>query len=372
MKNININASLFEKPISKFKNYFKLLKYNFSSMEIETSTPCIFLSQKTNHLDKHLITKCIKNPFVFLKDETIYKLSKNLFSNEEENLIINEITHLTENGFSISIIYGEHPTIFGENETPPTPLILFLQKLKLNIKFLTFPGLYFEFPFWANISRQTKISSCCNITIKHKDIRFLKNKDLVELFQKIKPSSVSKYLKKYPIQINSNRLADGLEKVVYCCPHCKKLLTLYSEYSCLKCKSCGNAVEFSNDGKILFSKEINSFDDIEKFQYSNLLKTGLTINALATYNKITQIFYEKCKIKAKIDVILQIYAEKLIIQNTLTKRKTTIEYEDIEGFIYLSKNLIKLKTKNAKEFYFSSNLNENFLIIRDLIKLNKN
>ena len=372
MEKFKPNAEYFKLPKMKILNNLVLAKYDFLPIELTTNSPCIYLSQKTSDIDSNLITKCIKNKFVFLKDEVLFKISNNTLKEKEEKSLLEEIKNIVKENYSISIIHGTYQTIFGENEPVPKHLALFLRKTGLDIKFLTFPGEYFADPIWADKPRQTKILSSQQITIKQRYLDGLTNDEIAGYFQNSIPSSASTYLGKYPITIHSNNIATGLDRMMYCCPNCKNLLTIYSEFSCIKCRECGMVIEFSPEGTILFSNEIKLFDDIEYFQFNNLLKKDLTINKLAEYKNTTQIISENCKKTIKIAIILQIYAEKLIIENSLTHKKTTIFYEDIEFIEYLKHNMFKFKTKNAKEFCFIGNSNENFYIIKDLIKLNKN
>ncbi len=372
MKKSTINLEYFKLPYSKLKTYFLLTKYDFSPIELSSDKPCIYVTPKTAPIDELLISKCIKDKFVFLREEIVTKLSLGQLSKKEQEKLLNEIKTLTNENFSLSILYGMSPTIFGKNENLSTELIMLLKNTKLDIKFLTFPGEYFAYPIWADEPRKTKIFACQQITIKPRFLEGLSQKELIDSFKNSTPSSASTYQSKYHVSINSNKLASGIERVVYACPHCKKLLSVYSEFSCLKCRECGSVAEFSPDGKILFSNNLNNFDELEDYQFKCLSKNDLTINELVSYKNVTQIISEKCKKQIKLNVILQLFAEKLIIVNSLTNKKTTLNYEDIELFELFNDNKLKIKTKNAKEFCFIGNSNENFLIIKDLIKLNKN
>lgn len=372
MKNFRANPEYFKYPASKFKTYYALTKYNFSEIELFSDKPCIYITPKTSPIDETLIRKCIKNKFVFLRDEIVMKISKGKASQKEQEKLFKEIKILNDEGFSLAILYGSSPTIFGENETLSEDLIMFLKNTNLDVKFLTFPGEYFAYPIWADKPRKSKIFASQQMTIRQRYLEGLSKKDVIESFNSSIPSSATSYLFKYPITINSNELASGFERVLYSCPHCKKLFTIYSEFSCIKCKECGMVVEFSPDGKILFSKNLSSFDDIENYQFKCLTNNDLTINELIKYKNVTQIISENCKKQVKLNVILQVYAENLIIKNSVTNKKISINYEDIEYINYFYGNMIKIKTKNAKEFCFVGNSNENFFIIKDLIKLNKN
>jgi hypothetical protein len=186
------------------------------------------------------------------------------------------------------------------------------------------------------------------------------------------PASASTYSSKFLTNLRSNNRAVGLERIMYCCPNCKKLCTLYSEFSCIKCKNCGSAFEINNDGQLLFSRNISSFDEIKNFQFTALKSSDFSINEIVTYDKITQIIPQNTKKTIKINVVMQIYADKLTITNPLTNIKKDIFLDSIDNIEFTYNNNIKIILNNAKELYFCGNNNENFLIINDLVLINKN
>ena len=150
MEKFKINLEYFKLPKPKLINSLALAKYDFMSIELTSKTPCIYLSPRTADIDTNLITKCIKDKFVFLKTEVISKISNGLMKEKETKKLLSEIEKLSKERYSISMLYGSSPTIFGENEPLPENLIMFLRKINLDIRFLTFPGEYFAFPIWAD------------------------------------------------------------------------------------------------------------------------------------------------------------------------------------------------------------------------------
>ena len=60
MEKFRPNLEYFTLPKSNFFNNLVLSKYDFSPTELYSKTPCIYLSPKTDDIDKNLIRKCIK------------------------------------------------------------------------------------------------------------------------------------------------------------------------------------------------------------------------------------------------------------------------------------------------------------------------
>ena len=372
MKKIKINLEFFTKPAPKIINKLMLAKYGHSNIDLYSNEPCIYVSPNTSRIDKQLITSCINTKFLFINDEIISKIIHGKLQRETIDKILSEIEILSNAGYVFALIWNESPSIFGDNEPISENLCEFLFQTKLDIKFLTFPGLYFNQPVWADNPRKSKIYSHQQINIRHKMLEGFSKKEIVKYFKENTPSSASAYTNKFPVQLLSHNLAMGLERIMYCCPGCSSLCSLYSEFSCIKCRNCGAVYELNSDGKFLFAQNISNFDDIKNYQFSTLKRKGLDINAIAEYKEITQIFEEKNKKIVKITVNFQIFADKLIITNALTNKKTEIIIEDIDYFKYTHRNNLFIKTKNSKLLHFVGNNNENFLIIQDLIKINKN
>lgn len=372
MRKININLDFFDKPAPSFINNFRLSKYSFDSIDLFSKEPCVYITPNTSLIDKMLITKCISTKFLFIKDKIVDQINNKSLPDNIYNQLINEIQSLADCGYVFALIWNSTPTLFGNNEMVSIPLAEFLFKINLDVKFLTFPSLYFAYPMWAKTPRKTKIYTNQTITLRRHMLKGLPVNEIVKLFKESTPASANTYSKKFLTNIKSNNRAMGLERIMYCCPECENLCSIYSEFSCIKCRDCGSVFEINNDGQILFSKKLNNFDNIENYQYNVLIKKDFNINELVCYDNIFQIFIQNCKKIVKIIVKLQIYVDKIIITNTITQKQTLIHLEDIIDTKYLFNNTIIIKTKNAKELRFCGKNNENLLIIRDLVKINKN
>lgn len=372
MKKIIINSEFFTKRIPRLINKFNLSKFSFESIDLFNDKPCIYISPRTSIIDYNLISKCINAKFVFIKSSVISQINLGSIKQKQLDELLKEMETLSGLGYSFAFCWNNSPTIFGENTSVSENMALFLKKTNLDVKFLTFPGLYFCQPMWAKKPRTNKIFASQQITIKNYMLKGLSEKEIIKTFINSTPSSATAYANKYPVNMKSNTRANGLESIMYACPNCKSLLTLYSEFSCLKCKNCGSAFEVNEDGKILFAKHISSFDDIDNFQFKALTRRDLNKNELITYENLTQISSENCKKPLKNGLILQIYPEKLIFKNKENNKSKEIYFEDIEYANLTFGKLMCIKPKNAKQFYFCGNNNENLLIIKDLVKLNKN
>ena len=60
MEKFKPNLEYFNLPKSNFFNNLVLSKYEFLPTELYSKSPCIYISPKTDEIDKNLIRKCIK------------------------------------------------------------------------------------------------------------------------------------------------------------------------------------------------------------------------------------------------------------------------------------------------------------------------
>ena len=362
----------FHLPPTKLKCKMKLSKFSFEKIEVETKNPTLFLVPKVAEIDEYLTALCIKTPFVFFEEKVVSKIINNQITKAEYKKLLEIIKKLAKEDFSFALIPYEYPTIFGDNEKLSKEIIKLIYETKLDIKWLTFPNEYFAVPMWANKPRLVKFYANQQIKLSNKSLEDLTDKEIQKTVQNLTPSSASSYTKKFPLSIQSNNTAEGLEKLVYCCPHCNELFSIYSEYSCLKCKSCGNIIELDKNGEILFCSKIKNYDEIENYLYTTLVKKDFSINQIIQYNDIYQILCKNCKKTTKININLQVFAEKIIITNSKTKEEDEYSFENMESIDLSFDNTLIIKTKNAKQIILQGKNNENFLILKHLLKLNKN
>lgn len=367
-----VDSEFFSNPQNKFLSRLNSRKFPLEKQEIEVKTPCMFVCFNISKFDKFLISSTITSPFVFINDETRLALFNDTIPKTKYQKLIKSVFELKENGYSIVLINGQFPSIFGNNQKFTPSTVRFLYDTELDLRFLTFPGEYFANPMWSSKFRRCRTFPAQQLTVAHRMLLGYTEKELIDNLNDVVPSTATIYSYKYPVQIRSNVRAANLERILYCCPKCKSFFTLYSEFSCVKCTKCSAATELSTDGLILFSKNIKNFDQVEEFLFSTLVSKGFDINAIISYENIIVKNSIEEKDKLSKQSKLDIFADKFVLTDGETKKSTTYSFEDVEKIGLSFDNTLVVFLPKNKQLILKGLGNENLYIMKDLLKLNKN
>ena len=364
-----INEDYFEYPDGFLKSKITALKFNYIKNKINIIHPFLFVCNKTTLFDKTLIGNTLKGHFVFLKDSVIQKIYNGTLSAEERKQILSSFARLKEALISVVVFPEKNITIYGKTDKVAESVTSFLHETKYNIKFLSLVGTYFAAPIWSKQFRRCETRFHNQFTFKYADRDGLSNEEICEAFNNYMPSSATIYSQKYNPYIYSNAKADGLESIFYTCPNCKELFTIYSEFNCVKCKSCGTAVECSTNGNFLLSSNITDFDSYADFQY-NVLKNQFFDDKklLVKYSNIQVLKSNENDNKNTINLAsLEIYCNHFKLN--FLEGTETYKIKDIKETNYYNGNSFEIIFNNKKSFMIKGENKENFLIIADLKKV---
>jgi DNA-directed RNA polymerase subunit RPC12/RpoP len=184
------------------------------------------------------------------------------------------------------------------------------------------------------------------------------------------PSSASVYAKKFPLSLYSQKKAEGLEQIVYCCPKCKSLFSSYSEFNCLKCKNCGSAIEISEDGDILLSNDVHSLDDLKELQFDVISHFDFMDECLISYENINYLrVINESPVKFIDNAKLEIFPNYVQIKkNNFNK---TLSFDEIQDIYLELNNLIIIELKDGETVGFQGKSKENLYVLLDLFKIAK-
>lgn len=357
-----IDTTYFELPPSKLKSSLVTLKFRTVVVKVEREEAEIFVSNKTSMYDKFFITNSFETPFVFLKDEVILKMYNGEISKEEKKQLTAKINELFESNISVVIFPEKHLSIFGDYEKIPPEITNFIKSLGKTVNFINLIGTYFIRPIWAeNENRcQTKLEQKFTITKNLLDI--LDDAGFNEKLNEFMPSSASTYAKKYKLFIQGKKLAENLETIIYACPNCKKLFTLYSEFNCVKCEDCQTAFEYSTGGELNLSKEFRDLDEAKAFQRRLLSNYQLDGKCIIGYKNII-LWHDK---KTSEPVEFRVFKNHIAFSGQAEEK---ISYKDILDISLSHQNILSITKKDKTKFVFQGKNKENFVIIFDLIQL---
>lgn len=365
-----INTKFFEFPKNSFTSWLYTRKFNYVTDKIDHFHSNIYLTNKTSKLDKFFVSRTFKFDFVFLNDEYTEKILNDTISKEEKADLLHQIEILKSITVSIVIFPEKHISIFGESQHIPLSMTNFIAETKMNVRFFNLIGTYFAFPVWAPEMRPCQTRSAIQFSISRNQLG-APSQDVHSLINNYMPSSASIYAKRFNPNIEHNKRAENLETILYCCPSCKKLFSLYSEFNCVKCKECGKVVEVLENAEINLAKNIENLDDFKKYQFDILSHQDFSIKPLIEYKNvlICKPDIKNSKFIPIGDTDIVIYADKFIIE-LADNQKKTYQISKIEKINLEYNNVVRIKFKN-EELILRGDNKENFYILFDLIKIVK-
>ena len=366
----HISSKFFEFPKNSFSSWLYTKKFNYVTDKISNFHSNLYLANKTSKLDKFFISRTFKFDFVFLNDEYTNQIVNKTISKKDMEELLREINILKSITVSIVIFPEEHITIFGESQHIPPSMTDFISQTKMNVRFFNLVGTYFAFPVWAPEMRPCSTRNSIQFSVSANQLEG-SSEDTNTTLNRYMPSSASVYAKRYNPYINHNKRAENLETILYCCPSCKKLFSLYSEFNCVKCKECGKVVEVLENAEINLAKNIENLDDFKKYQFDVLSHQDFSIKPLVEYKNVLVCKPDIKNIKfipiGDTDIV--IYADKFTIELADNKKKT-YQISKIEKINLEYNNVVRIKFKND-ELILRGDHKENFYILFDLIKIVK-
>lgn len=368
----NLNFEYFDNPPSKLKSLAVCFKFMMSKPAISCDKPTLFVCNKTTEFDRFFVTASISGNYLFLKDEVVKKLHSNSFSVKEYDDLLKNIKILHDNDWSLVVFPEKKYTIFGDAEKLPLQVTNFLFDTGYDLAFLYLVGTYFAKPIWAQSHRRCDTKCIKQTSFTHAKLEELIEREQNEILNKCMPSSASVYAEKNHVFIRSNKLAERIERIIYACPHCKEFFSVYSEFNCLKCRNCGSAVEFSNNGKIDFSRDIYSFDYLDEFLFGLLRKQPVDLSRqFVSYDGVGLLDESLKTPKFNYDTKMTVFFNEIHLTNQGKTKKYAIQnIDDIELLpnnvlkLYQKKEVVTLKGENAENFYIIIHLHK---LLKELI-----
>lgn len=223
----------------------------------------------------------ISNRYYFFKSflgsmlKKVGCIPKSIFTGDIES--VKNCMRIARNGGSIGIMADVRLSMYGQTEDIPDTSAKFIKKLGLPVVVLHFDGSYMTKPKWAKSIRKGMIVGNCYQLF---DAESLAAASVEEIISKVRESLYYddfEWLKKHPeITFKSKKMAEGLENILYKCPHCSSEYTLKSKKDRFFCTNCGYTVKLNsryvfepqNDAPLYF-ENLRDWFKAQKMEISN-------------------------------------------------------------------------------------------------------
>jgi len=365
-----INLKYFDYPKKFFESFITSLKMHYLRQQVELLNPCLVVCNKSCEYDEFLLRRTISTDYVVLKNSVIRQIYAGTLSKSDKKDILNHIKMLKDALISVVIFPENQISIFGNSEPLPNNITEFMYESGMNLKFVSFANAYFAKPIWSEKFRNAQTYFSSKFSLANSLLSTMTEDERNSKINKCMPSSASVYSHKNHLQINSNNLAEGLERIIFACPNCQELFSLKCEYHHLKCSSCMVPFECTSQGDIYTNGKTINFDDIEVFLNNVLISKKFPKNLITSYENISfSVVISDSPVHTLHGLRLDIFKNSLNFKGVGFEKN--INLKDVVSFEYLPKNTLKLSLNNDEVFQIQGSGNENLYIIYALLKINK-
>ncbi len=222
-------------------------------------------------------------------------------------------------------------------------------------------GAYLSLPRWAEKKRKGKVIIEFSTILKKEDVLSLSPEQINDIILKWIKHSDDEFEEKFNFKYIGENLAHYLEQILYICPSCKSMVSLYSENDRIKCKNCNLDLKYNENARLegnLPEIEKNtisswntwqikySFEFIKNLFSKKIDKNYIILSDLEIANVHIGYRYNKTEILCKGSIILK--KEFFEIYSTEDKLLHSFEINKMEG--------INVQNKEVLEFYYNNKL----------------
>jgi len=289
-------------------------------------------------------------------------IPKKIFSPDLET--IKGIIRAIKNGYPV-MLFPEGRLSADGGPSPMHPGIVALaQKLKVPVVLVRISKAYFIKPKWRKKKAKGHIDVEIERIIAAEE---LESMSFVEAYHAIKDGiSFSEFAN--PQITKSKHKAEGLENLLYRCPHCGGLFTNKTDHNTMICSNCGVRYEMAKDNTFVEGK----YKNLEEY-YQDMIK--MEINQLDDINIDVEVdtkIFPNTKGKARFDEgIFHLDKNGVSYKSKMSDLQFAFKLSELEGIAYSTGLEFELYYENELYYFYPKENKEictRISVIYDLLK----
>ncbi len=199
-----------------------------------------------------------RQPTKFLVSQMAHVIPKSKGKSDISTII--QIFNAIKKGYPILIFPEGDTTFYGETGYIEASTMKLIKKLGLDLIICNVKGGYLSKPRWAtNLRKNRKIRLDYTLLLTKEEVKQVSVEKISELANRALYNNDYDYQRQVMIPHPGKHLAEGLEDVVYVCPHCEGINTLRTSGNKIICDKC------KHEGYI------DDFGFIHGFKFDNLI-----------------------------------------------------------------------------------------------------
>lgn len=231
--------------------------------------------------------------------------SQTLFTKQPEKFLVSQVAHVIpkakgksdlkavmqiysviKRGYPVLIFPEGNTTFYGETGHIEKATMKLIKKLGLDVITCQVKGGYLSKPRWATGKRRRrKIELFYNKTISKEEIKDMSVDEVSRLIHNALKHNDYDYQRDKMFAHPGKALAEGIENVVYICPHCQAVNTIVSDHNKILCTACKKEGHMDQYGFIHGFKFDNLIDwNLYQRQFTEKLRqTTITTQGFLNY-----------------------------------------------------------------------------------------
>ena len=274
-----------KKPNIFFRTLMKLVslpdmiathfKYNEIGMDrLEKGEPAFYLMNHSSFIDLEIVaTALYPKPFnivtttdAFFGKEWLMRqigcIPTRKFSSD--TVLVRDILHTARKLKSNIVMFPEAGYTFDGTATTLSDTIgKCVKMLGIPLVMIKTYGAFSRDPLYNNLQRRkVRVSADIKYLLSKEEIAKMSPEEITAIVFKEFAFDGFKWQKDNRVKIDEDFRADGLERILYKCPVCKKECTTLGKGITLRCESCGAEYELSEYGELIAKNVDNTFPHI--------------------------------------------------------------------------------------------------------------
>lgn len=289
-----VNCELDKLPINTIDGPFVLLTNHPSTLDVYYAAASLYPIKMSFIMNKYYF----KNKILKYYLSKFGTIPKKLFSPDIGT--IKKTLKAVKAGYPIFMCPEGRLGVDGTNYYVTRETGKFIKQLKLPIVIMTINGAYLSNPKWRKKRIKAKVQTKITKIITKEEVL---SKEVIEINDLINDNikyNDFDFVKQNNLSYKYKKKAEGLENLLYYCPHCKHEFTLSTKGNNIKCNHCGFNLDIKDD---------YHFTDNE-----------YGINTIHDWY-LLMVDYEKENIKNGIDLSCDVYIKKFNIDNKKMNEK---------------------------------------------------
>lgn len=248
--------------LKPFLRFFVWIAFNFHAQRFQNERkhqPYLILSNHNGALDPFMLAQSFHQPIYFVASDHIFRLGLAsrliaylvapipIVKSQIDIRAIRQIMTIQKEGGTVCLFPSGNRSFTGPEMPIPPATAKLVKQLKCPVLLYRFEGGYLTSPRWARSHRRGRMTGQVVRELSVAEIATLSSDAINRIL--VETLNDDPYLEPAGKKIfRGQHLAEYLERILFVCPNCLSLNSLYSREDQLLC-SCGFAARYQPDGR---------------------------------------------------------------------------------------------------------------------------